>query len=248
VSTPRHIIAGLHPVKEILEQAPLTVEIVYLQKGRQQAEELLDLCRQTGVRYQNLPRTQLAKLAPGQHQGVLARVFAPGFQDPAALLDQVHFSPLPVLLVLDQVQDPGNLGVLARTLYALGGAGLVVSKNNSAPLGTGAFKSSAGALNYLPVGQVTNIARFLGQARDKGLSVIGASSQPKACPLFQAQFDLPLVLVLGNEHKGLRSNTAKGCDQLVRIPLARPFDSLNVAQAGAIILGLCLQGLPAKGA
>ena len=132
------------------------------------------------------------------------------------------------------------MGTLCRTLYALGGAGLLLPRHNSAYLGPAARRAAAGALEHLPVAQVTNLAHALDSAEEAGLTIYGAggSPGPNSLNAFADNMRLPAVLVLGNEDKGLRPGVAKRCAHMLRIPLARPFDSLNVAQAGAVLLGL----------
>ena len=147
-------------------------------------------------------------------------------------------APLPLVVALDQVQDPGNVGTLCRTLYALGGAGVILPRHNSAYLGPAAHRAAAGALERLPVARVTNLAHALDEAEEAGFSIYGAGCGPDAADAFEHAMQLPAVLVLGNEDKGLRPGVAKRCGRMLRIPLARKFDSLNVAQAGAILLGL----------
>ena len=152
----------------------------------------------------------------------------------------VEQAPLPIILALDQVQDPGNVGTLCRTLYALGGAGIILPRHNSAYLGPAARRSAAGALEHLPVARVTNLGHALDSAEEAGLTIYGAGGQngPASVDAFAEPVRLPAVLVLGNEEKGLRPGIVKRCAHMLRIPLARSFDSLNVAQAGAILLGL----------
>ena len=156
------------------------------------------------------------------------------------VLAAVADAPLPLMLALDQVQDPGNVGTLCRTLYSLGGAGMLLPRHNSAYLGPAARRAAAGALEHLPVAQVTNLARALDSAEEAGLTIYGAGGAkgPHSLDAFTDRMRLPAVLVLGNEDKGLRPGVAKRCAHMLRIPLARPFDSLNVAQAGAVLLGL----------
>ena len=148
------------------------------------------------------------------------------------------FVAVPLVVALDQVQDPGNVGTLCRTLYALGGAGVILPRHNSAYLGPAAHRAAAGALERLPVARVTNLAHALDEAEEAGFSIYGAGCGPDAADAFEHAMQLPAVLVLGNEDKGLRPGVAKRCGRMLRIPLARKFDSLNVAQAGAILLGL----------
>ncbi|MDR2075810.1 MAG: hypothetical protein LBP61_02580, partial [Desulfovibrio sp.] len=158
------LLSGIKPVLELLESAPERLDSVFLRKGRHVAdmERILDRCRKSGVRFSLLDADRFARLYPGGRQGVVARLYETGFTPFEDLLPAVTDAPLPLLLFLDQVQDPGNAGTLARTLYALGGAGLVIPRHNGVYLGAGAARSSAGALAHLPVAKVPN----LGQAMD----------------------------------------------------------------------------------
>ncbi|WP_442935497.1 TrmH family RNA methyltransferase [Nitratidesulfovibrio sp. 1201_IL3209] len=192
------------------------------------------------------------------HQGVIARVFDAGFADLGDILRDAPDAPLPLIVALDQVQDPGNVGTLARTLYALGAAGLVVVRHGGAALGGAAARAAAGALEKLPVAKVTNLARALDEADEAGYTVYAAGGaaggaadgaaggagadrdgKPGSGPRnpFTEPLRTPAVLVLGNEDTGIRPNVAKRCHFTLAIPMARDFDSLNVAQAGAILVG-----------
>jgi 23S rRNA (guanosine2251-2'-O)-methyltransferase len=144
------------------------------------------------------------------------------------------------------VRDPGNLGTLARTLYALGGAGLVVPKNNSAFLGAGARRAAAGALEKLPVSRVVNLSRALDEAADAGWHIYGAAFTETSTSIYDATLRLPAILVLGSEESGIRHQVAERCEKMLHIPMRRDFDSLNVAQAGAICVAECARQNPAK--
>ncbi len=242
------LLPGAKPVLELLASAPHRVDAVFLRKGRhsKDMERIADACRLAGVRFSLLETLAFSKIYPGKSQGVVARLFEAGFTDFDELLDGIMNSPMPLLLVLDQVQDPGNAGTLARTLYALGGAGMVVPRHNGAYLGAGAAKAAAGALEKLPVAKVANLGQALDAAKERGITIYGAVGEPQAGAtpstipsqnIFSLIPRLPAVLVLGGEEDGIRPSTEKRCDMLVRIPMLRDFDSLNVAQAGAIILG-----------
>ncbi|MDL2207838.1 23S rRNA (guanosine(2251)-2'-O)-methyltransferase RlmB, partial [Desulfovibrio sp. OttesenSCG-928-M16] len=154
--------------------------------------------------------------------------------------------------VLDQVQDPGNAGTLARTLYAMGGAGLAVPRHNGVYLGAAAAKASAGALERLPVAKLANLNQALDAASRFGFTlygaatarpITGAASAPKVPQPLDAfaapapRFRFPALLILGSEESGLRQSVSRRCDYLLSIPMLRDFDSLNVAQAGGILLG-----------
>ncbi|WP_461209784.1 23S rRNA (guanosine(2251)-2'-O)-methyltransferase RlmB [Desulfocurvus sp. DL9XJH121] len=232
------LVPGRKPVLEQLSAAPDKVDTVFFQQGVRGPEitKILDLCKKSGLRYRMLPRAELARLCPGNTQGVVARVVSRGFATLDEILDEAATAPLPLLVALDQVQDPGNVGALARTLYALGGAGLIVPKDRTAYMGPAAYKASAGALARLPVAKVVNLSRALDQCQERNFTIYAATVGPRATNMYEADLSTPAVLVLGNEETGVRQGVLKRADLELTIPLARPFDSLNVAQAAAMII------------
>lgn len=231
---------GRKPVQELLQARPDQVDLVYVQKDvRSHAlVRLVDTCKRQRVRYRLVPGRELDRLHPGQHQGVIARVFFPGYAALPDLLGQARKVDLPLVLALDQVQDPGNLGALARTLLALGGGGLILPKNRTAALGPVAARASAGALNRLPVTQVVNLSRTLKECSDAGCHVYGATMDRDAENILEFVPAFPAVLVLGNEDTGIRPGVLKHCSARLFIPMPGAVQSLNVAQAGAICLGM----------
>ncbi len=253
-STP--LLPGLKPVLELLQSDPQRIDLVFCRKGLRSREALQvqDLCRKDGVRYSLVDTAALDRLcreaaevgqAAVNHQGVVARLAVTEFRQLDELLAAVREAPLPLLLALDQVQDPGNVGTLCRSLYALGGAGILLPRHNSAYLGPAARRAAAGALERLPVARVTNLAHALDSAEEANLTIYGAGFSPRDDDAFCHAMQLPAVLVLGNEDKGLRPGVAKRCARMLRIPLARQFDSLNVAQAGAMLMALAAARLHA---
>lgn len=234
---------GIKPVIELLQKDPAKIDTVFLKKGRKDKETslIIDLCRKSGVRFSLVDDAFLARLWKGRHQGVIARLFETGFTDLPDLLETATSDPLPLILALDQVQDPGNAGTLARTLYALGGSGLMVPRHNGVYLGAAAARVSAGALEKLPVAKVANLAQALDTAIDAGFTVYGADAAKLGDEIgtesaFSFTPRLPAVLVLGSEEGGIRPVIRKRCSAVISIPFAREFDSLNVAQAGGIII------------
>ena len=237
---------GVRPVIELLLQHPEKIDTVFLRKGRKNkdTDRVIDLCRKDGVRFSLVNDAFLDRLWRGRHQGIIARLFETGFMNLTDLFAAALNEPLPLILALDQVQDPGNAGSLARTLYALGGAGILVPRHNGVYLGAAAAKVSAGALGRLAVSKVANLARALEAALDAGFTVYGADAAKAGIddngPAPESAFSfiprLPAVLVMGNEEGGLRPVIRKRCSKLLAVPFAREFDSLNVAQAGAIII------------
>lgn len=238
------LLPGIKPVLELLEASPEKVDTVYFRKGRhsKDMDSILDICRSKGVRFSLLETTAFARVYEGSSQGIVARLYETGFVEFDDLLHTIMDAPLPLIVAFDQVQDPGNAGTFARTLYALGGAGLVVPKHNGVYLGAGASKASAGALSKLPVARVGNLGQAIDLAKKAGLTIYGAAAEqkntdsPPLHDIYSASLRLPALLILGSEETGLRPIMEKRCDMLLRVPMLRTFDSINVAQAGAILL------------
>ena len=233
------ILPGRKPVRELLEERPRGIDDVLVRQGLRGSDidAIVAACQQSRVRYRFVPAADLDRLFPGNHQGVLARLVSGELTSLADVLAATRQAPLPVALALDRVQDPGNVGTLARTLYALGGGGLILPRHEGARLGPGAAKASAGTLARLPVAKVTNLSRALDESEEAGFAILGAAGDAAADNALVATATFPVIVVLGNEEEGIRQHVKKRCQALWRIPQARPLDSINVAQAGAIILG-----------
>lgn len=231
-------VVGNKPVKELLMDDPSRVDFVAFRKGRHDKglDEILALCKKQNVPFKSVSAKDLDYMYRGNHQGIAARCAALSYTPLETLLETAGDAPLPLMIVLDQVQDPGNVGVLARTLYALGGAGMVVCQHHGAYLGAGAVRSSAGALNKLPVAKVGNLANAMKDCVNYDYTVYGARFGSGSQDVYAAELEAPAVLVLGNEEKGIRPGVAKYCHHNLHIPFLRDFDSLNVAQAGAILV------------
>lgn len=231
-------VVGNKPVKELLMDNPSRVDFVAFRKGRRDniAEEIIELCRTQKVPFKSVNDQDLDRMYRGNHQGVAARCAALEYTPLYELLENATEAPLPLIVVLDQVQDTGNVGVLARTLYALGGAGLIVCQHHGAYLGAGAMRSSAGALNKLPVAKAGNLANAMKDCVNYDYTVYLGQKTSNSMNAYTAELETPAVLVLGNEEKGIRPGVAKFADHSLHVPFLREFDSLNVAQAGAILV------------
>ena len=243
----KEYVIGRKPVAELLAEDPSRADMVLLRKGLQgrDVQAVLEACKANGVRYKFVDQASLNRIHPS-HQGMIAQVADVSFVDLDAVLETARSAPLPVLCALDKVQDTGNVGSLARTLWGLGGGGLVVVQHGAAHLGAGAVKSSAGCILKLPVARVTNLARTLENCKEAGFTVYGMARGADADPhrvldglLDQDKFLLPAILVLGNEDKGIRPGVLAACDFIIELPMKRALDSYNVSQAGA----LCLAGM-----
>jgi 23S rRNA (guanosine2251-2'-O)-methyltransferase len=165
------------------------------------------------------------------HQGVVAEVEPYPYAGSAELL-RVEGA---LLIALDQVQDPRNLGAVARSAEVAGAAGLVIPERRSAAVTAVACKASAGAVEHLPIGHVRNLADWLGEAKQAGFWIWGADADAPQAP-WQVDLSGPTVLVLGGEGKGLRPRVAAACDGLVALPQRGQIDSLNVSAAAAALL------------
>ncbi len=232
----KSVTAGRNPVRELLEAFPRRVDTVLVRKGQREAkvQEIVALADENRIKVQFVDDAVLRRLYSGSHQGVIAITAAVEYAELDALIMSVADAPLPVLLALDKVQDPGNLGAMARTAWALGAAGIIVPRHGGAYIGAGAMRASAGALHHLPVARVTNMSQALDACAEAGLTILCADATGE--DVHAATVRLPAVLVLGGEEKGVRFGVAKHCQQKLAIPFKRAFDSLNVAQAAAIIL------------
>lgn len=241
----KQYVVGRKPVAELLAEDPSRVDMVLLKKGLQgkDVQTVLDACRDHRIRYKFTDAESLARVHPN-HQGMIAQVADVSFADFGSVLEAGKAAPLPVLCALDKVQDTGNVGALARTLWGLGGGGLVVVQHGAAHLGAGAVKSSAGVIRKLPVARVTNLAQSLEACKNAGYTVYGLAKGADADPrnvldglTDWEKFLLPAVLVLGNEDKGVRPAVLAACDFIVELPMKRALDSYNVSQAAALCLG-----------
>jgi 23S rRNA (guanosine2251-2'-O)-methyltransferase len=180
------------------------------------------------------PPDELERLCrSADHQGVVAEVDPYPYADPGSLFESDDGQGL--VVALDQIQDPHNLGAVCRAAEVAGAAGVVIPERRAAAVTPAACKASAGAVEHLPVARVTNLADWLGSAKEQGAWVHGADAEAER-RYTDVEWTGRAVLVLGSEGRGLRQRVAKGCDELVSIPVAGRIGSLNVSVAAAVIL------------
>jgi 23S rRNA (guanosine2251-2'-O)-methyltransferase len=180
----------------------------------------------------DLPAGELTRLAGSpDHQGVVAEVDPYPYSSPDSLLER----PGAMVLALDQVQDPRNLGAVCRSAEAAGAAGIIIPERRAAAVTAVACKASAGAVEHLPVARARNLADWLARAKDLGAWVYGAEPEG-GVPFDRADLTGKVVLVLGSEGTGLRRRVAESCDLLISIPVRGRVESLNVAAAAAVLL------------
>ena len=228
-------IYGRRTVAEHLAAAPDTCLRLVVAQGRRLPPDLETTSRTVGMRVEEVAPAELDRLAQGgNHQGVCLRVGGWGYVSLEDLLARMVGHPFPLLLALDQVQDPHNLGAVLRVADGVGAVGVILPKDRSVGLGAAAARTAAGAAATVPVAQVVNLARALDACTDAGCTVVGAAGEGSVA-LYDCPVRLPAVLVLGSEHRGIRPNVAKRCQALVSLPMAGQVGSLNVAVACGVI-------------
>ncbi|HEY3727471.1 MAG TPA: 23S rRNA (guanosine(2251)-2'-O)-methyltransferase RlmB [Solirubrobacteraceae bacterium] len=221
------IVYGRNPVREAI-RGPRTVKRIWASKNAAREPWLAPLRKITA----NAESEELERRAgSSSHQGVCAEVSPFHYADDAALLAL----PSPLIVALDQVQDPQNLGAVVRSAECAGAAGLVVPERRSAEVTPAVCKASAGAVEHLPVARTRNLADFLAAAKRAGVWCYGADADG-AARYDTVDFGGPVVLVLGSEGRGLRPRVASACDVLVSIPVRGRIESLSVSAAAAILI------------
>ena len=230
------ILYGLHPVEEALRAGSRQFDHVSVAKERhdQKLQKIIDACRDAGVRLRFEPRDHLTRLAKtAAHQGVVAVVRGKTFLDIEDLLTPQAEPRL--LVALDGVEDPQNLGALLRTAEGAGVDGVVLTERRSAPLSPVAIKASAGAAEHIRIARVVNLVRAIEQIKQQGVWCIGLDERG-SMDYDEFDYSTGCVLVLGREGAGLHDLVKRTCDHLLRIPMAGKVASLNVSAAGAVVL------------
>jgi 23S rRNA (guanosine2251-2'-O)-methyltransferase len=225
------ILTGIHPVAEALRAGTALDRILIAQgAGGPRLQEIIDLARRASVPVRFEPRAALERLSGSSaHQGVVALGAARKYAD----LGVVAASDL--LVVLDGVEDPHNLGAIIRTAHAAGAGAVIIPERRAASLTDVVAKAAAGALEHLPVARVTNVNRTLEELKAGGHWIYGLDERGTES-YDQIDYSAKSVVVLGGEGKGLHEQVRKHCDVLVRIPMAGRISSLNVSVAAGIVL------------
>ena len=229
---------GIHAVTTLLSRDPDRVKRLFIVQGRvdPKVEKILTLAHQSGVHVETISKHRLDERVDGVHQGVLAEAKPLpilGDKELFKLMDEVTQTPL--LLVLDGVTDPHNLGACLRTADAAGVAAVIAPRDKSAPLNATAIKVACGAADAVPYFQVTNLSRTLNQLQERGVWVVGTAGEAQGS-IYQTDLTGPLALVMGAEGKGMRRLTREQCDLLIKIPMAGEVSSLNVSVATGVTL------------
>lgn len=235
---PEDVLIGRNAVIEALRSERGINKILLAEGDRAgSVKEILSLARERGIVVQSVNRSKLEALAGGmRHQGVLAYVSPVAYAELEDILKRAaEKEEPPFLLLLDELEDPHNLGALLRTADAAGVHGVLIPKRRSVPLNATVAKTSAGAVEYVPVARIGNISQTLRELKQKGMWVAGADMGGEQA-YYEADLTGPLVLVIGSEGHGMSRLTREQCDFVVRMPMAGRINSLNASVAGSILM------------
>jgi len=232
-------IFGIHAAQAALDYSSDKINKIWVdgQRKDKRLVELIEQLRRLGLPLEKSDRKRLDKMTDGKnHQGIVVEVEMPGVHSENELKHIVkELTEVPFFLVLDQVQDPHNLGACLRTADAAGVHGIIITKDNSAGITPTVCKVASGAAETVPVYQVTNLSRTLRWLKEQNIWVMGATGDTEQS-IFSADLTLPLALVMGTEGTGMRRLTEQQCDFLVKIPMTGQVESLNVSVAAGVMI------------
>lgn len=234
------ILYGRNAVHEALRAGRRQCEGLLLAKGVRESSTIagiLRLAAERGIPIKHVHRRQLDGLGAVNHQGVAAQMGGYPYAEVQAMLDLAsQRNEPPLLLLLDCLQDPQNLGTLLRTAEVVGVHGVAIPRHRAAEITPAVSNSSAGAVEHLFVAQVTNLVRTMEELKQKGVWIVGLENLPEAQDYHQADLRMPMALVVGSEGQGLGRLVRDRCDLWIRLPMRGHVGSLNAAVAGSIAL------------
>jgi 23S rRNA (guanosine2251-2'-O)-methyltransferase len=224
-------VGRLNPIIEILRSAPGRVQKVFIQeeRGPHKIAEVIRMAKERGLPLQFLPKRKLDLVSPG-HQGAVVLFAAKEYSD---LEEILAGSRLPFLVLLDEIEDPQNLGAIIRSAECAGADGIILPERRSAGITDTVMEVSAGAAAHLKIARVTNLARTMEDLKPKGVWFVGAEAGHEAL-WYDFDYAVPVGIVLGSENRGLRRLVREKCDRVLSIPLLGRVNSLNVAAAAAV--------------
>jgi 23S rRNA (guanosine2251-2'-O)-methyltransferase len=230
---------GIHAVQAALDYSPQKIGKAWIDTQRQDKRlmQVIDDLLSLGIQPEKTDRKKLDRFAEGKnHQGIVIEVEMPAELSENDLKQAVEtLSGTALLLVLDNVQDPHNLGACLRTADATGVQGVIINKDNATGITPTVCKVASGAAETVPVYQVTNLSRTLRWLKDQGIWIMGAAGAA-AQTVYQADLTMPLAVVVGAEGKGIRRLTQEQCDFLVKLPMLGQVESLNLSVATGVLL------------
>lgn len=231
------MIYGTNPVTEALRSHPQRIRRILVAEGTRDSRfgEIFKIAASEGITIEHVPRRQIDRVADGEknHQGIIAIAAAAEYLDQDDLIDLLPAEPL--ILLLDGIEDPRNLGAILRTAECAGTDGVFLPNRRAAGLTDTAVKTAAGATEYLKIARTGNLNHLIGRLKERGIWVVGADANA-VTDYTDWDWRVPTALVLGSEGTGLHRLVRENCDSLVRIPMFGKIDSLNVSVAAGVIL------------
>ena len=238
------LIIGRNAVMEVVK-GNRTVEALYIAKGPMEGSinTIIKIAKEKKLVIKEVDRKKLDSMCNNAvHQGVIARVTPYTYFDVKDILDDAREKGEdPFIIVLDELEDPHNLGSIIRTAELCGVHGIIIPKRRNVGITSTVYKSSVGAIEHVKVAKVTNINTILDQLKEEGLWVYGADIDGKEYS-YEVDFSGPCVLIIGSEGRGISKLTLKKCDKLVKIPMIGKINSLNASVAGGIMMYEVLKG------
>lgn len=232
-------IGGKHSLLEAL-RAGRTINKIWIAEGAQKhlTSPIVAEAKKNGIIVQFVDKRKLDQMVPDlQHQGVVAQVAPFAYAEVEDLLEAARQSGQPpFLLILDEIEDPHNLGSILRTAECTGVHGVILPKRRSASVTAAVSKTSAGAAEYVPVARVTNLAQTIDQLKEAGIWVVGTDVAAKEDIYTSDIFTGPVAIVIGNENKGMGRLIKEKCDLLVKLPMAGKLNSLNASVAAGVVM------------
>ncbi|GAA4873123.1 23S rRNA (guanosine(2251)-2'-O)-methyltransferase RlmB [Paenibacillus vulneris] len=231
-------IAGKHSVLEALRSGRTINKIWIAENAQKQlTQPIIAEAKQNGVIVQTADKRKLDQMVNDvQHQGVVAQVAAYDYVEVEDILAYAQSrSEEPFILILDEIEDPHNLGSILRTADCTGVHGVIIPKRRSVGLTATVSKTSAGAVEYVRVARVTNLAQTIEQLKERGIWVAGTDVAAQQ-PLYQTNLNMPLALVIGNENKGMGRLIKEKCDFLLKLPMFGHINSLNASVAASVFM------------
>jgi 23S rRNA (guanosine2251-2'-O)-methyltransferase len=232
-------VMGLNPVIELLRSGgrPVGTILIDHEKGGKQFEEIIGLAKSKSITVKMVPKSALDSLSGLlRHQGAIAIVAPKEYSDPYVIVEEaLRNKKAPIVLVLDGVEDPHNLGAVIRTAESAGVDCVIIPEHRAAHLTAAVARASAGALEHMPIGKVTNLVNYIDFLKEKGFWVIGLSGESRKD---YTAFDMtvPIAAVMGSEGTGIRPIVEKACDEVVSLPMMGKVSSLNVSVAAGVLL------------
>ncbi|MBW7477460.1 23S rRNA (guanosine(2251)-2'-O)-methyltransferase RlmB [Paenibacillus oenotherae] len=232
-------IAGKHPVMEALRSGREINKIWIAEQAQKHATGPIVIeAKKLGIIVQFVDKRKLDSMVEGiQHQGIVAQAAAHRYYEVDELIERARESgETPFLLLLDEIEDPHNLGSILRTAECTGVHGVIIPKRRAASLTATVSKTSAGAVEYVPVARVTNLAQTIDKLKEAGIWIAGADVGAQQDVFATRNFDMPLAIIIGNESKGIGRLIREKCDFLVKLPMQGSLNSLNASVAAGVLM------------